>query len=238
MLVSIPDISYKQRQEIILKNIEKYKNNWSSKSTKKQFKIGDTVFLLETLNKKKTLFIIIKQRKEPMILPQYNDLDDSNDSNDSNDLTSFTSNLYLSNHRKVVEILLSFTKKIGYDLTNYNFNAIAIPDDPLKTLNPPDIVSQTPSNPPTIVTIAPSNPPTIVTQAPSYTPTIVIQAPSNPPAIVTQTPSNTQAIVTQTLSNHPDNVIVPMLSPIKIQHNKQIILRSLKHDSPQKPKKY
>ncbi|EAL73833.1 hypothetical protein DDB_G0267192 [Dictyostelium discoideum AX4] len=44
MLVSIPDISYKQRQEIILKNIEKYNNNWSSKSTKKQFKIGDTGF--------------------------------------------------------------------------------------------------------------------------------------------------------------------------------------------------
>ncbi|KAM9948437.1 hypothetical protein ACTFIT_001787 [Dictyostelium discoideum] len=94
------------------------------------------------------------------------------------------------------------------------------------TLNPPDIVSQTLSNPPTIVT-----------QAPSYTPTIVTQAPSNPPAIVTQTPSNLQEIVTQTLSNHPDNVIVPMLSPIKIQNNKQIIPRSPKHNSPQKPKK-
>ncbi|KAM9974270.1 hypothetical protein ACTFIR_012791 [Dictyostelium discoideum] len=35
--VSLPIISYKQRQEIILKNIEKYNNNWSSKSTKKQF---------------------------------------------------------------------------------------------------------------------------------------------------------------------------------------------------------
>ncbi|KAM9951300.1 hypothetical protein ACTFIT_001978 [Dictyostelium discoideum] len=187
-LVSIPDISYKQRQEIILKNIEKYNNNWSSKSTKKQFKIGDTVFLLEILNKKKTLvkskiieihnddqnnkktyriqfledginnkqktgmaweyyvgpnkLVHYNQAKERTndFQPQYNDLNDlkdskdSNDSNDSNDLTSFTSNLYLSNHRKVVDILLSFTKKIGYDLTNYNLNAIAIQDDPLKVL--------------------------------------------------------------------------------------------------------
>ncbi|KAM9998345.1 hypothetical protein ACTFIY_008017 [Dictyostelium cf. discoideum] len=53
-VVCIPEISYKLRQEIILKNIEKYNNNWSSKS-KKQFQIDDIVFLLEISNKKKTL---------------------------------------------------------------------------------------------------------------------------------------------------------------------------------------
>ncbi|KAM9979488.1 hypothetical protein ACTFIY_008735 [Dictyostelium cf. discoideum] len=327
-VVCIPEISYKLRQEIILKNIEKYNNNWSSKS-KKQFQIDDIVFLLEISNKKKTL--IKSKIKEIHLDGQSNKktyriqfLEDGvnnkqktgmiweyyyNGSNDLNDLTSFTSNLYLSNHSKVVDLLLSFTKKIGYDLTNYNLDAIAIQDDPLQVLedsffkinvlkdepnegNPcfhtfkneklkaeclklldgnatapilinqlrkevgldpipqnvgnhalihlPAIVQRSVTSNPSLNVANVSKQSTNLVVHPSNQLAIVAQTPLTPltpPTSVTQTPSTPPTSPTQTPSNHPGNVIVPMLSPTKIQNNKQIIPRSPKYDTPQKPKK-
>ncbi|KAM9988801.1 hypothetical protein ACTFIY_004858 [Dictyostelium cf. discoideum] len=118
-VVYIPEISYKLRQEIILKNIEKYNNNWSSKS-KKQFQIDDIViqFLEDGVNNKQKTGMIWEYYVGPNKLVHCNQARERtndfqlqyNDSNDLNDLTSFTSNLYLSNHSKVVYLLLSFTK--------------------------------------------------------------------------------------------------------------------------------
>ncbi|KAM9990282.1 hypothetical protein ACTFIY_006331 [Dictyostelium cf. discoideum] len=215
-----------------------------------------------------------------------------NDSNDLNDLTSFTSNFYLSNHSKVVDLLLSLTKKIGYDLTNYNLDAIVIQDDPLQVLedsfpkinvlkdepnegNPcfhtfkneklkaeclklldgnatapilinqlrkevgldpipqnvgnhalihlPAIVQRSVTSNPSLNVANVSKQSTNLVVHPSNQLAIVAQTPLTPPTSPTQTPSTPPTSPTQTPSNHPGNVIVPMLSPTKIQNNKQII---------------